>query len=166
MSLYLAVPLLLFLALLQNAWLSGVELFGARPDLMFLVVLGWTIVRGVNEGMIWAFIGGLMIDLLSGGPVGAYVLALLAVAFVGHQQWGVGLGTPLVRVLLLSLVGSLAYHIVVLAVLTWTGHAIDWSYSFLQVTAPSVVLSVVLAPVVRRVLTWLAQRLGLEGRAQ
>jgi len=164
MSLYLAVPLLTVVALLQNAWLSRVSLFGSRLDLMFLLVLGWTIVRGVNEGMIWAFIGGLMIDLLSGGPIGATILALLSVAFVGHQPWGEGLGAPLIRVLLLAFVASLAYHVVLLAVLTSTGHVVDWSFSFLRVVPPSLILGVVLAPVVRRVLAWVAAKLELRGR--
>ena len=79
MSIYLAIPLLTIVALVQNAWLSSVSLWGARLDLMLLIVLCWTIVRGVNEGMIWGFVGGLIIDLLSGGPVGAYTLALLGV---------------------------------------------------------------------------------------
>jgi rod shape-determining protein MreD len=133
---------------------------------MLLVVLCWTIVRGANEGMVWAFVGGLITDLLSGGPVGAYILALLGVAFVGHQAWGEGLGTPLVRILLLALVASLVYHIVLLTVLTWTGRVVDWSYSFLQVAAPSVVLSVVLAPIIRRILAWLASKLELGGPAR
>ena len=161
MSLYLAVPMLTLIALLQNAWLSRINLFGSRPDLMLLVVLGWTIVRGVNEGVVWAFVGGLMIDLLSGGPLGATILALLAVAFVGHQPWGEGLGAPLVRVVLLALVGSVAYHVMLLAVLTATGHIVDWSYSFLQVAGPSLILTVVLAPVVRRILAWVAAKLEI-----
>ena len=163
MSLYLAVPLLAFVALLQNAWLSQVSLWGARPDLMLVVVLAWTIVRGINEGLAWGFIGGLIIDLISGGPLGAHVLALLAVAFVGGQNWGEGLGAPLVRVLLLALVGGLAYHIVLLTVLTWTGHVVDWGYAFLRVAAPSVAFTVVIAPFAVRGTGWLSRR--LEGEA-
>jgi rod shape-determining protein MreD len=156
---YLALPLLTIVALLQNAWLSRLSIFGARPDLMLLFVLCWTIVGGFGEGIIWAFVGGLMIDLLSGGPMGAHILALIGVAFVGRQPWGEGLGAPLIRVLLLALVGSLVYHAVLLTVLTWTGHAVDWGYSFLQVTGPSVALTVVLSPVVQRMMGWARGRL-------
>jgi rod shape-determining protein MreD len=163
-SIYLAVPLLTLVGLIQNALLSRLSLFGSRPDLMLLVVLGWTIVRGANEGLVWAFIGGLVLDLLSGGPIGAYILALLGVAFVGHQAWGEGLGTPLVRVLLLALVSALVYHIIILVVLTWTGHVVDWSYAFLRVAGPSVVLAVIMAPFVQRALAWLAARMELRGR--
>ena len=133
---------------------------------MLLVVLLWTILRGMNEGMIWGFIGGLAVDLLSGGPLGAHILALLAVAFVGRQPWGEGLGAPLVRVLLLALVSGLVYHVILLTVLTWTAHVVDWGYSFLRVAAPSVALTVVLSPFVRQALKWISTRIegGGPGR--
>jgi rod shape-determining protein MreD len=165
-SIYLAIPLLTAIALVQNAWLSRVSLWGARLDLMLLIVLCWTIVRGVNEGMIWGFVGGLIVDLLSGGPMGAYTLALLGVAFAGHQRWGEGLGTPLVRILLVTLVASLGYHVALLTVLSWTGHVVDWGYSFLRVAGPSVLLTMVLAPPVRRALAWAAAKLEPGGQAR
>jgi rod shape-determining protein MreD len=130
---------------------------------MLLVVLVWTILRGLNEGMVWGFVGGLAIDLLSGGPFGAHTLALLGVALVGRQRWGEGLGAPMIRVLLLALVSGLAYHLILLTVLTWTGHVVDWGYSFLRVAAPSVALCVVLSPLVRQALRWVSSRLEEGG---
>lgn len=163
MSLYLAVPLLTLVALIQNAWLARVDILGSRPDLMLLIVLCWTIVRGAGEGLIWAFVGGLLTDLLSGGPLGTYILALLAVVFVADQPWGEGLGTPLVRVLLLALVGALSYHAVILTILTLTGRVVDWTASALRVAGPSAAFVIVSAPSVRRALAWISARLDLAG---
>ena len=159
MSLYLSLPLLVSVALVQNAWLSRVSLWGARPNLMFLVVLGWAVVRGVDEALIWAFVGGLTLDLVSAGPLGGHVLALLAVAFVGSRSWGEGLGAPLGRLLLLALVSGVVFHLALLVALAWTGRVVDWRYALLQVTMPSIVLNVVLAPLVRQPLAWLGRRL-------
>jgi rod shape-determining protein MreD len=161
--LYLAIPVLTIVALLQNTWLSRVNLWGARPDLMLQCVLAWTTIRGINEGIVWGFIGGLLVDLLSGGPLGVNVLALLAVAFVGSQPWGEGLGAPLVRVLLLALVSSLVCHVILLTVLTWTGRVADWSYAFLRVAAPSVGLNVLAAPLSTQALRWVSERIGGGG---
>jgi rod shape-determining protein MreD len=130
---------------------------------MLQFVLAWTILRGINEGIIWGFVGGLLIDLLSGGPLGVNILALLAVAFVGRQPWGEGLGAPLVRFLLLGLVSALVYHAIVLTVLTWTGRVADWSYAFLRIAAPSVLLNVVLTPFSRHALRWVSVRIGEGG---
>jgi len=139
-----------------------VNLWGARPDLMLLVVLAWAVVRGVDEGLMWGFIGGLIVDLLSGGPLGATPLALLAVVFLAGRSWGRGFGPPVARLLLLAFLGVVVYHLVLLFVLTWTGHAVDWRFALMRVVGPSVLLNVVLAPFVRQPLAWLERKTRQE----
>jgi len=162
MNLSLSLPLLTGVALVQSVLLSRINLWGARPDLMLLLVLIWAVVRGMEEGLMFAFIGGLILDLFSGGPLGATPLALLAVAFLAGQPLGRGLGSPGVRVLLLALAGSLVYHLVLLAVLAWSGRAVDWAFSLLRVAGPSVLLNGLLAPFVRQPLAWLERRTRRE----
>jgi len=149
--------------LIQSVWLSRVNVWGARPDLMLLVVLVWAVVRGVDEGLVWGFVGGLIVDLLSGGPLGATALALLAVAFLAGQALGQGLGSPVARLLLLALLGVVVYHLVLLIVLAWTEHTVDWGFALLRVAGPSALLNVVLAPFVRPPLAWLERRTRREG---
>ena len=150
-------------ALAQTVLLARVDLLGARPDLMLLVVLTWAMVRGLEEGLVWGFAGGLIIDLLSGGPLGVSSLALLAVALLGGQPWGLGLGWRFLRLLLLTLFGVVAYHLILLTVLAWTGHAVAWGFSLTRVVVPSALLNVLLAPFVRPVLAWLERRTRREG---
>jgi rod shape-determining protein MreD len=135
-------------ALIQTTLLSRIKLWGARPDLMLLVVLVWAVVRGIDEGLVWSFIGGLLIDLFSGGPLAATALALLAAALIAGQPLGLGIGSRVVRLLLLSFLGIVAYHLVLLIILGWTGHTIHWGFAWLQVAGPSTLLNVVLAPFV------------------
>jgi rod shape-determining protein MreD len=149
-------------ALLQTVLVSRIGLWGARPDLMLLVVLTWAEMRGVNEGLMWGSIGGLIVDLLSGGPVGATVLALLTVAFLAGQPWGRGIGSPVVRLLLLALLSVTAYHLVLLAALAWTGYAVDWRWALLRVAGPSALFNALLAPFVHRPLAWLDRKLQGE----
>lgn len=130
---------------------------------MLLVVLAWTVVRGVDEGLAWSFIGGLVVDLLSGGPLGATALALLPVALLAGQPWGKRLGSQVVRLLLLALLSVAAYHLVLLVILAWTGHKVDWGFALLRVAGPSVLLNALLAPFVRQPLAWLGRRIRREG---
>lgn len=136
---------------------------GAHPDLMFLVVLTWAVARSVDEGLVWGFIGGLIIDLRSGGPLGATALALVVVTFLAGQPWGQGIGSPVMRLLVLALVGGLAYHLILLVVLAWTGHTVNWSFSLLRVALPSAVLNAVLTPFVWQPMSWLGHKLRREG---
>ena len=110
----------------------------------------------------WGFIGGLIVDLLSGGPLGATPLALSAVVFLAGRSWGRGFGPPVVRLLLLAFLGVVVYHLVLLFVLTWTGHAVDWRFALMRVVGPSVLLNVVLAPFVRQPLAWLERKTRQE----
>ena len=129
---------------------------------MLLVVLVWAVLRGRNEGLVWGFIGGLATDLLSSGGLGIYVLALIAVAVLAGQAWGQALGSSLVRLLLQALSGGLAYHLVVLLALAYTGRTIDWAHAVLATALPSVVLNVVLAPFVWMLLSWVDRRTRRE----
>jgi rod shape-determining protein MreD len=130
---------------------------------MFLVVLAWAVARSVDEGLVWGFIGGLIIDLRSGGPLGATALALVAVTFLAGQPWGRGIGSPVVRLLVLALVGGLIYHVILLIALAWTGNTVDWGFSLLRVAVPSAVLNTVLAPFIWQPMAWLGRKLRREG---
>jgi rod shape-determining protein MreD len=149
-------------ALFQSVLLARVDLLGARPDLVLLVVVVWAVTRGVDEGMIWGFIGGLVVDLLSGGPFGTTTLALLIVAWMAGQPWGQGIGSATMRLLLLAFIAILAYHLVLLLVLAWTGYTISWARSILDVTIPSALLNAALTPFVRWPLNWLDRSMRQE----
>jgi rod shape-determining protein MreD len=153
-------------ALVQTVLLSRIDVWGARPELMLLVVLIWAVVRGVDEGLVWGFIGGLIVDLLSGGPMGATVLALLSVVFLAGQPWGQGLSSQVARLLLPAVVGVVVYHLVLLLALAWAGRAVDWGFALLRVAGPSVLLNVVLAPFIQPPLSWLERRTRQEGFAR
>ncbi len=77
-SVYLAVPLMLLLVVLQTAVLSYLPLFNQVPQLPFLVALSWGLLRDLEEGVIWAFVGGILLDLFSITPFGLTPLAWMA----------------------------------------------------------------------------------------
>lgn len=159
----MSIPLLTGIALIQSVLLSRVSLWGARPDLMLLVVLTWAMVRSLDEGVMWGFIGGLIIDLLSGGPMGATTLALVAAALWAGQPWGHGIGLSVARPLLLALLSAATYYLVLLVILAWAGHTVDWGFALLRVAGPSVLLNTILTPFIRQPLVWLSNRIRREG---
>ncbi len=163
LSLYVVLPLLTLAALTQTTALAGISLFGAHPDLVFLLVVGWAFLRGPAEGSVWAFVGGLLLDLLSGGPLGGFSLALLAAAILAGQPWGRELGSTLFRLWLLTLVACFLYHLVLLLATSVTGHPVNWQYGLSHVTAPSAVANSLLALVVHWPLVWLDRRTRPEG---
>lgn len=79
---YLSVPILLVLAMLQTAVLPLFPLFGLVPVWILLVVIIWSMLRGPQEGVVWGFFGGLMLDIFSAGPFGLNAMALTLVALL------------------------------------------------------------------------------------
>jgi rod shape-determining protein MreD len=78
----LGAGLLTALAAIQVTWAPRLEVGGAFPNLILLAVVAVTWTRGVRAGLVWACIGGLLLDLTTSGPVGLHALALLAGVYV------------------------------------------------------------------------------------
>ena len=75
---FIAVPLMAVLAVLHTSVLAQIPVLGAAPQLLFLVALAWGIVRGMEEGLVWAFVAGVFTDLFSLAPLGISSLAFMA----------------------------------------------------------------------------------------
>jgi len=75
---FVAIPLMAVLAILHTSVLAQIPVLGAAPQLLFLVALAWGIVRGTEEGLVWAFVAGVFTDLFSLAPLGISSLAFMA----------------------------------------------------------------------------------------
>ena len=76
-----AAAVILAAALLQSAWGPRLEIVGAFPNLVLLVVLAGAWTLGPRAGMAWACAGGLLLDFLAAGPLGPHALALVPGAY-------------------------------------------------------------------------------------
>ena len=110
---YFMIPALAVAALLQSTTANRLAIVGVKPDLVLLIVLIGTLVYGLRPGLVWAFIGGLFLDIFSGGPMGSSSLALMAatlVAGLGHRTLSrYNLMVPVGVVIAGTLVYSLVY---------------------------------------------------------
>jgi len=159
---YLVLPLLLAAALLQTTALPALKILGVKPELMLLMVLAWSLLRGVEEGLVWAFLGGLLLDIFSGGPLGASTLALLVVSFLSGLTEGSVARTSFVLPLGAALVGTLLYHSLFLLIVQLTRGAVPWADSLFRATLPSLAVNTLLMPVIFRSLAWLDRKTGRE----
>jgi rod shape-determining protein MreD len=74
--------LLLATVLVQVTWAPRITVAGAFPNLALVAVIAITWTAGVRQGMAWACIAGLLLDLTSDGPLGPHAVALLAGAYL------------------------------------------------------------------------------------
>jgi rod shape-determining protein MreD len=57
----------------------------ARPDLLLLLVIYWSLSAPRIAGLVFAWLCGLAIDLLKGMVLGQHALAFLLVAYITHK---------------------------------------------------------------------------------
>ncbi len=156
MSLQVGIPLFILAAILQSTLLPRLSVFGGQPDLVVIVVLTWATLSRDQEGMVWAFVGGLFLDLLSGTLLGLSSLVLVPIAYlVGLTEAQVYRNSALLPLLLMA-VGSLVYHLAYLLLLhLLTGYPVAWATSLWYVMLPSAFLNTALAlPVLRLLTRW------------
>jgi len=91
MSLVLAAVGAAVAALIQSSILPFTAAGGAGLDLVLVLAVVWTMSVGLDGGLVWAFLGGLIIDVLLMRPLGLTTFVLLLA--VG-AAWIVGRLTP------------------------------------------------------------------------
>lgn len=160
MTIYLVVPFLVGIVIVQTTIVPRLAIWGVFADLPLLVVVSWSLVRGRREGMIWGFIAGLMVDLLSGAPFGAATLALTAVGFLSGLGEATVFGARMVLPLITMFLATILYHLLFLVVVRISGHPVAWLDSLVRLVLPTAVLNTALTPVVFLIMRWLYTRFG------
>lgn len=158
MSLYFGIPIMLIAAALQSTWLEGLRVLGGRPDLVFLLVVTWAIIRGAEEGALWGFVGGVFCDLLSGGAFGLWTLSLTSIGLLAGQPFVHALGPTLMRLALISALGTFVKHGLLLLGMSLLAYPIATAPAFASVAGPAAVLNFLLSPFAFTFLVWFHKR--------
>lgn len=156
-NIYLAAALLVAAALLHG---TIIPMLGWRPDLMLVLVVTWSLLRGLPEGLLWAFAGGILLDLLSGGPFGAFTIALLVAALMAGVIHRAAFHVGLLQVAVVAL-ATFAYEVVYLAILATTDYAANWN-SLTGNLGPSLALNITLFILLSRPLAWLHRKTAAQ----
>jgi rod shape-determining protein MreD len=142
-SAYLVPPLLALVAIVQSTVAWRIGFFGGVPNLVLLVVVAWTLLRGAREGIMAGLSGGLMLDALSGGPFGAASVGLLMVAVVtGMAEANLSRSVPFLPYVAIS-VSTLLFSVVQLAALDLAGHMVLWGIITWYIVLPTLLVNTV-----------------------
>ncbi len=66
-----------FAALIELSLTPHLGVEGAHPHPVLVLGVIWTIVLTVESGFVWAFVGGIVLDILAERPLGSTAFALL-----------------------------------------------------------------------------------------
>ena len=146
MSRLAAGLVLLLAAVLQVTLAPRLEVAGAFPNLVLLLVAGWTLVRGAGAGIRWAIAGGLLLDLVAPGPLGVHALALAAGAYAtGFLQRSFE-ADPVLLPVLSGVLATVVYNLVLLGILQLLGNPVALLPVLQGWVAPSSLYDALLLP--------------------
>lgn len=135
------------IVVLETHWPSPLRFGGAKPDLMLLLVLYYAFSEGPSKAIGVGFIGGVLEDVFSAGPLGLHVFCKVLIGYV------VGLiGTrlvtehPIVMTIIVFLSTICEVALVVLLSFLYQDQ-VPVKFMFLHVGVPMAFYNSVLAPV-------------------
>lgn len=153
----LAVPVFLFVMMLQTTVVSSLPLLNGTADLVLLVLTAWAVQERVRSALEWAAIGGALVGLISHvswvAPVAGYLAVVVLARVLRARIWQ----SPLVSLFLATFAGS-----VLLPALTWVslqfeGTSLPLMESINRVVLPGTLLNLLLALPVYMIVASLAQ---------
>jgi rod shape-determining protein MreD len=140
--------------LLQTTVFADVRLFGARPELMYLLTIVFAILEGPASGAVAGFAGGMAQDFLLNQPKGITALTLVLVGYaIGMLRQYIVSPSPVLPVFLVA--GGTLVGVVFYGVVTFLLGQLDvgWFYLFrvaLLSGLYNAILTPLLFPILRR----------------
>lgn len=129
-----------------------------RPDVLVLLIISVTLADNLREATIWAFVGGLLLDLLSGLPLGVNAFCLLLVALLANLGTRSPFRALLVMPLGMAFVCTLFYYLLLLSARTVLGQHFSWADALGGVVLPTALFNVALMPLIYSFVLWLTER--------
>ncbi len=112
---------------LQLALPGGVPVWGMEPNLVLALVVAWAWVHGPRWAFAWALLGGLLLDLSGGGPLGIHALGLLGAAYLVGFLRSLSPARVWPLTILAGALGGAVYGgVVVLGLHFFGGQALTW----------------------------------------
>lgn len=165
-----ALSLVIFASLLQVTWVNNWAIGGIVPNVLLVLLVVITIRSGKRTGLIWAFVGGLLVTVMSVYPFSGYLIGLLiAVIIVGFLSESVfGNVTP-VTLMGQVVIATVSFSLVraggaELAAVFWsTPVAVIWQTEILHMLW-QILYNIALAWLIYFAFDWIEQKLAMFHR--
>lgn len=131
--------------MLQVAIISRFPLIHGAADLSMLVMIAWGIHSHSRFAWIWAVVGGLVISLYSKISWLAIIPPYLIVIVVTQLLHGRFWNSPILAMLLMTIIGSFMCGIIAIIALLFMDIPIDFKLALNEIIIPSVFLNLILA---------------------
>lgn len=162
MATFLAFPILSLLVMIQSAIASRITLIQGSADLLMLVLIAWALHPRVKTAWRWGLIGGFLATFATATPplvtVSGYLAVTALALLVKRRVWQ----TPILAMLVVTLIGSLIRLGLDWGIVWISGTPLPFGLSFFRVILPGMLLNLFLSVPVYTMVYDLAERVHPE----
>jgi len=132
-------------AMLQMTVFSRLTLLHGAADIVLLTLVAWGLQEDNPNMWPWTLLAGAVISFASALPffipIPGYLLVTGVTRLIQKRIWQ----SPLLAMLLVTMVGTLLYHLLSMSAMFLNGSPIQFGVAWSQVTLPSLLLNLMLA---------------------
>jgi len=163
MSRILYGGLLLVVALAQATIVPAYNPIALQPNVALVMLLVWSALRGLPEGLTWGFALGILFDVLAIDPLGTNALALLPVVLLAGAARRRFFQSNVIFPMLLAVVATVVHGVVLLLLRGSAADAIPLSTLFRFVLLQAL-LNAIIVPPLYLVAAAMNRRISLQRR--
>jgi rod shape-determining protein MreD len=154
---YISLPILLVAAVIQSTIVPEIRVGNGGPDLILMMVLSWTMLSGLEEGVLWAMVGGILQDLIIGVPTGTTALVLVVIMFLSDLTIGQVGRNNLIFPPIAIAAATIIYQLLLAILLSVLGRPVSIAYMLPYITLPTLAFNLILILPVFRIMGWVFQ---------
>ena len=147
MKILLKGAIIVVALLIQLTLINSITILGLKPDLIMVVVVVFSLLKGEKEGTISGFASGLLQDIFSTGLLGINALAKTVVGFFcGIVKEKIFHEHILFIIPVITFIASFMQSIIIFLLLRAFGIEYNLAWSLKQVALPEALYSSLLSP--------------------
>ena len=147
MKILLKGAIIVVTLLIQLTLINSITILGVKPDLIMVVVVVFSLLKGEKEGTISGFASGLLQDIFSTGLLGINALAKTVIGFTcGILKEKIFREHILFLIPVITFIASITQSILIFLLLRAFGIEYNLAWSLKQVALPEALYSSLLSP--------------------
>ncbi len=140
-----AIPLLALVVIVQSAIVPSFSLLSGYADVLLVLLAAWALQDGVETALQWAFLGSVMLSLVSHLPWYIYLASYVGMVLLARVLQGRVWQVPLLAMFIVTFLGTLLMHLLTYTYLFFSGDPLPLGDTMGLVTLPSLLLNLLIA---------------------
>lgn len=129
---------------IQSTVLPHFQIWGVKAELVLALAAAWALLRGLEEGLQWAIIAGVAMDLFSAAPFGTMTVALTVTTYLVGQVGPTLLRANVFLPIAITPAATVTFNAVATAILEGFGWQVYWDRLFVETILPLVLLDTII----------------------